>query len=800
MSPTLTLQQLSLPTPVASWKFEQCPSLKLVKIVGTFGEEPAETVIQNVSLVEEKEEWVGYFDGFNSGITVADQPEFHFSDRMTLTAWVKPFRFKAGQTLINKWYAMDSYALSLQDHQFTFTVALPGGQWGKTVDVKSPAILNVWTHLVGVFDGEWAYLYVNGKLAGKAQAKGKLQQSDRPICIGYHPSWNAFRGLIRQIQIYDVALDESQVQHVFHQSEFLPLGEEGEPNSPNNKICLYQETLTTIHQDLEDLNLNQQLPSLVARWYFDRDYYLNGVFIEQSQDTAQPPDIHNLKLEQGYLEYAGVFQTSRIDIPDRPSFHLTHQLTLTAWVKPTHLNGIQTIINKWYAMDSYSLSLHHDKFAFTLAFPGGQWGKTVDLFAPARPHVWTHIAGVYNGELMLFYLNGQLYSWAKISGNLPLQDSNRPLSIGHHPNGNYFQGLIEEIRLYNTALAPQHIQQLFDLFSSHPVHSTPQGSKSSAKMGLKDNFYQFDFSVQIARLSEDWQQGKIEIQDLLSILFEASLTARWSVYLLLFEQRSYKIQQALREFDANCGLIAYYRFDNWKNLGEDQSGNQNHAQVYGKVSCVEGILGKALQFNGFPTQNSLLIPNSLPSSEYSISFWVQFEQLEKSSSLLLINSELNAETSDLYIGIEQHQLTLIAHQKPLFQDPRLKLISLEANQFYLVTLVYQTDEIILYLNTTPYAHCYSISRFNWRSQLIQMGYAFVDQQPHQLNGILDDVRLYNRALTELEISALYLLGLKPDLPVSHSSSHLDEPTTRLPQTHFPLCRPSQRSALPIVLH
>ena len=41
-----------------------------------------------------------------------------------------------------------------------------------------------------------------------------------------------------------------------------------------------------------------------------------------------------------------------------------------------------------------------------LAFPGGSWGVTSDVGAPALPGVWTHVAVVYDGGQQRLYING----------------------------------------------------------------------------------------------------------------------------------------------------------------------------------------------------------------------------------------------------------------------------------------------------------------------------------------------------------------------------------------------------------
>ena len=155
------------------------------------------------------------FDGVDDLVEVPDNPIFHFTDQMTVAAWVKPL--EAG-TIINKWYALDSFNLSIGNGISRFTVAFPGGDWGQSETVSAPASMGTWTHVAGVFDGENMFLYINGQLAVSQAASGTIQDSDRPISIGNHPSWDAFEGIIDEVYIYNRALSEAEVSQLYASS------------------------------------------------------------------------------------------------------------------------------------------------------------------------------------------------------------------------------------------------------------------------------------------------------------------------------------------------------------------------------------------------------------------------------------------------------------------------------------------------------------------------------------------------------------------------------------------------------
>ena len=70
---------------------------------------------------------------------------------------------------------------------------------------------------------------------------------------------------------------------------------------------------------------------------------------------------------------------------------------------------------------------------------------------------WTHLAVTYDGSALRFYVNARSVSTTGKTGSITT--STNPLTIGSDPfYGQYFTGLIDEIRVYDTALDTSQIQ------------------------------------------------------------------------------------------------------------------------------------------------------------------------------------------------------------------------------------------------------------------------------------------------------------------------------------------------------
>jgi hypothetical protein len=174
---------------------------------------------------------------------------------------------------------------------------------------------------------------------------------------------------------------------------------------------------------------------------------------------------NNLGTIQGATWVAGKYNnalsfngtSSRVDIVDSATLHLTTGMTLEAWVKPaTSGNTWQNVVYK--GNDNYYLMAKSP----TAGRPagGGTIGgvkNTVSGTSVLPVGVWSHLAATYDGASLRLYVNGvQVASVAK-TGNI--KTSGNLLQIGGNTIfGQYFKGVIDEVKVYNRALSKAQIQ------------------------------------------------------------------------------------------------------------------------------------------------------------------------------------------------------------------------------------------------------------------------------------------------------------------------------------------------------
>jgi hypothetical protein len=150
--------------------------------------------------------------------------------------------------------------------------------------------------------------------------------------------------------------------------------------------------------------------------------------------------------------------SNRVDINDANSLDLTTGMTLEAWVYPTTLSGWRTVILKEasgglaYALYAYDNAPRPAAYINT----GGS-----DLSAAGTSGIslntWTHLAATYDGSTLRLFVNGTQTGSRTASGSIRV--STNYLRIGGNTLwGEYFSGLIDEVRIYNRALSQAEIQ------------------------------------------------------------------------------------------------------------------------------------------------------------------------------------------------------------------------------------------------------------------------------------------------------------------------------------------------------
>lgn len=148
-----------------------------------------------------------------------------------------------------------------------------------------------------------------------------------------------------------------------------------------------------------------------------------------------------------------------VTIKDTPSLNLEAGMTLEAWIYPSDfMSGRRTILFKEGPAEaaSYHLDANSETDRPAAGFFSGS-PRTLEGGSGLMPDNWAHLTATYDGSTMRLYLNGDQVAEAEQSGYI--DDSGGALGIGGNSVwGDFFEGRIDEVRIYNRALSSREIR------------------------------------------------------------------------------------------------------------------------------------------------------------------------------------------------------------------------------------------------------------------------------------------------------------------------------------------------------
>ncbi|HEY3160579.1 MAG TPA: LamG-like jellyroll fold domain-containing protein [Vicinamibacterales bacterium] len=195
--------------------------------------------------------------------------------------------------------------------------------------------------------------------------------------------------------------------------------------------------------------------NLVAAYSFDEG---SGASVKDASGSGNNGKASNTTwTTSGRLGGALVFNGSSalVTVPSTTSLRLSAAMTLEAWVRPTAVNAQwRDVIYK--GSDDYYLEATSTSSSRPAA--GGTFAPdNVYASSALAVNTWTHLAATYDGATLRLYVNGTLAS--SISRAAPIAVSNGALQIGGDSGaGQYFAGTIDEVRIYNTAIGEAQIR------------------------------------------------------------------------------------------------------------------------------------------------------------------------------------------------------------------------------------------------------------------------------------------------------------------------------------------------------
>lgn len=171
------------------------------------------------------------FNGANALVRSADSADLHFSNAMTLEAWVKP---EGAGAIIAKWDSVQfrqqsSFRLRLGNFAKAYFAISQNGTGGGGTAESPPYCASVsaipigaWTYLAATYNGSSLCLYVNGVLEAQTPATGTIFPGVDDVAFGAMVGGEGagggsdlFKGLIDELALYRRALTAREILAIY---------------------------------------------------------------------------------------------------------------------------------------------------------------------------------------------------------------------------------------------------------------------------------------------------------------------------------------------------------------------------------------------------------------------------------------------------------------------------------------------------------------------------------------------------------------------------------------------------------
>ena len=205
--------------------------------------------------------------------------------------------------------------------------------------------------------------------------------------------------------------------------------------------------------------------SLIGWWKLDET---SGLLARDSSGRENHGTLYNMAgsewtsgITDGALEFDGT--EDYIAVSNSSSLQLTNALTLTAWIKGDAWgsgSSVNIVARKGEGNpNNYQLAVADGQVSLYLDDSDGNGFRGDTVLNTGQ---WYHVAATWDGSTVRVYLDGVLDNDPPDSYTSPLATDSRPLYIGGREGADWFDGIIDDVRIYNRALTAVEVAQLAD--------------------------------------------------------------------------------------------------------------------------------------------------------------------------------------------------------------------------------------------------------------------------------------------------------------------------------------------------
>lgn len=396
-------------------------------------------IINGATLVVDRYENAGRAYSFAGGdfVDMGQPNNLNITSSLSVAAFVNTTQETMGG-IVSKWYNTNgnrAYRIFMgSGGELLFDISSDGVETIRCTAFDASLNDGIWHHIVAAYDAaaQTMRIYKNGEQIRLCTTgiPSSIFVSTQNFQVGVADtslSANSFVGTIDDVRIYNRSIAQEDAEQLYG----------------------------TYDARIQVSDLQKDL---VGNWSFngnakDLTPYGNNGTVNGATLTT---DRHG-KANSAY-DFDGT--SNSIVISDPPNLQLNSDLTIGAWIN-TPLNQRSEVVAKHYNYE-FSFGVEPDG-GLNWWHGDGSWeGVTSRGSGSIMPSVWTHVTAVreMSANTVSFYVNGNLVdTWSFLKNTL--SSSSNDIVVGSRGTSQYFEGAIDDVRIWNRALTATEVEKLY---------------------------------------------------------------------------------------------------------------------------------------------------------------------------------------------------------------------------------------------------------------------------------------------------------------------------------------------------
>ncbi len=434
------------PAPVAEWKFDEGTGQS---VNDTTGHSNTGVLGSSGGVDSADPSWIGgkfgkalNFDGDNDYVEVSGLDPYEAGGSISFMVWIKPSVVDGSQDMI---LSRPNPQIRLELAGGDFRVNLgDGADWCIANFNGGPVEANKWQHLAATYNHNTKILtlYRNGVITNSTETTCTLDNSGSIYIGQYELGGYNFPGAIDEVRFYSYARTPAQVAWDYNR---------GAP------IAWYKldECGGTVIHSSNDIY----------------DSALDGSWSGSGGDQTSLGDCETVGSAwyngatgkyNGSLNFDGT--DDEVDLGTTyPNLTGWTSFSVTGWFNSANTSARASIVSKFndadqgYGTSVFNVWHESGELRFKLSVDGG-WDGAYVKYPTVSNSTWHHFAAVWDGTNYKIYVDGKFGEQASRTGVMTNPATNFYIGRMDDATPRWFNGKIDDIRVYNYALSEQQIK------------------------------------------------------------------------------------------------------------------------------------------------------------------------------------------------------------------------------------------------------------------------------------------------------------------------------------------------------